>query len=320
MHKSCHIKLTSRSTLVPRPTTGVAEQERLIHEVDWMYLYRDRDAYDRDAFSWGLRAEHGFRWEEVAPPPPGFSDEYRLAVRVAGGHGRIADPEAYVQAIASHFEHSGGELRRSAAVAGLVRSDGGGIAGVRLVDGTTIACDACVLAAGVWTKALAAELGIDVPMESERGYHIDLWKPSWSPECPTLINDAKFNVTPMADRLRLAGVVEFASVDAPAAEPPFEFILRTATRAMPGLRWERMTRWQGHRPAPVDSIPILGEVEDVPGAFMAFGHHHVGLTGGAKTGRLVAEIVAYGVKHVSREIDLAPFTPSRFLSARASAT
>ena len=30
-------------------------------------------------------------------------------------------------------------------------------------------------------------------MESERGYHIDLWKPSWSPECPTLINDAKFN-------------------------------------------------------------------------------------------------------------------------------
>lgn len=211
-------------------------------------------------------------------------------------------------------------MRRGAAVAGLVRSGGGGVAGVRLADGTTIACGACVLAAGVWTRALAAELGMEVPMESERGYHIDLWRPSWAPPSPTLLSDAKFNITPMDGRLRLAGTVEFASVDAPAAEPPFEFILRTATRAMPGLRWERTTRWMGHRPAPADSIPVIGEVPGAPGAFVAFGHHHVGLTGGAKTGRLVAEMVARGVERVAQEneIDLAPYSPSRFVSDRAS--
>jgi D-amino-acid dehydrogenase len=64
----------------------------------------------------------------------------------------------------------------------------------------------------------------------------------------------------------------------------------------------------GHRPAPTDSIPLIGPVPGVSGAYLAFGHHHVGLTGGPRTGQLLAQMIA-GQRP---NIDLAPYAPSRF--------
>jgi serine/threonine-protein kinase OSR1/STK39 len=45
-----------------------------------------------------------------------------------------------------------------------------------------------------------------------------------------------------------------------------------------------------------------------PGVFAAFGHHHIGLTGGAKTGRLVADMITKN--HTN--CDMRPFEPTRF--------
>ena len=64
----------------------------------------------------------------------------------------------------------------------------------------------------------------------------------------------------------------------------------------------------GHRPAPADSIPIIGEVPGIKGAYIGFGHHHVGLTGGPKTGRLLAQMISGRQPN----IDLTPYSPARF--------
>ena len=66
--------------------------------------------------------------------------------------------------------------------------------------------------------------------------------------------------------------------------------------------------WLGHRPAPSDSLPLIGEAPRHRGIFLAFGHHHIGLTTGAKTGRLLASLV----NREQPEIDMAPYTPMRF--------
>ncbi len=147
-----------------------------------------------------------------------------------------------------------------------------------------------------------------MPLESERGYHIDLWGASKMPRSPVMIASGKFVATPMQDRLRLAGIVEFGGLRAQPSRAPFALLLRQIKAAIPGIAWREAREWMGHRPAIADSIPVIGEVPGVRGAYLGFGHHHVGLTGGPKTGRLLAQLVS-GQRP---NIDLAPYAPSRF--------
>jgi D-amino-acid dehydrogenase len=77
---------------------------------------------------------------------------------------------------------------------------------------------------------------------------------------------------------------------------------------LPNLKYSKVTQWMGHRPAPADSIPIIGAAPSVRNAWLAFGHHHVGLTCGPKTGRLVAQLIA----SEQTAIDMTPYLPSRF--------
>jgi D-amino-acid dehydrogenase len=128
------------------------------------------------------------------------------------------------------------------------------------------------------------------------------------PGNPLMIASGKFVMTPMEGRLRLAGIVEFGGLDTPPSRAPFDLLMKNAKAALPGLTFRDKTEWMGHRPAPADSIPVIGEVAGAKGMFLGFGHHHVGLTGGPKTGRILAQLVSGRTPN----IDLAPYAPSRF--------
>ncbi|MFW2543164.1 NAD(P)/FAD-dependent oxidoreductase [Primorskyibacter sp. 2E107] len=283
--------------------------ERYVVPSDYVYLYKDRAAYEADAFGWAVRREMGFDWDELEGPAwqaydGAFSEAIGFAARF-GNHGRITDPGAYVKALARHVEAQGGQILK-AEVSGLVQS-GGRVTGVR-AGGETIACDAAVLAMGAWSKGLADSLGLDVPLESERGYHLELWEPNIMPKAPVMVASGKFVATPMDGRIRLAGIVEFGGLKAPPSSAPFDLLRENIKAAMPGLTWQREVEWMGHRPAPADSIPAIGEAPGVRGAWLGFGHHHVGLTGGPKTGRLLAQMIGGR----SPNIDVSPYSPSRF--------
>lgn len=283
--------------------------ERWVVPSDYLYVYRDRQQYDGDGFGWDLRRRFGFDWDELEAADfhgydPAFSPDLNFAVRM-GGHGRISDPGAYVQALAAHFERQGGRLVKGE-VTDIVRENGA-VTGVRTAT-DALACDAAVLALGAWSGPLARRLGIEVPLESERGYHLELWEPSVMPRSPVMVASGKFVATPMEGRLRLAGVVEFGGLDAPRSRAPFNLLRRQVREALPGITWAEEKEWMGHRPAPSDSIPVIGAVPGIEGAYMGFGHHHVGLTGGPKTGRLLAQLVS----GLQPNIDLAPYSPSRF--------
>jgi D-amino-acid dehydrogenase len=165
-----------------------------------------------------------------------------------------------------------------------------------------------VIATGAWSKTLTAQIGLDVPLESERGYHVMLHGASMQPRNPIQVTSGKFVATPMADGVRCAGIVEFGGLALPAHKPPIELILRRVKEAFPALTWAHHDEWLGHRPAPSDSLPLIGEAPRHRGIFLAFGHHHVGLTTGPKTGRLIAALV----NGETPGIDMAPYTPGRF--------
>ena len=285
--------------------------ERWIVPADYLFLYRDRAHFEGDALGWSIRREHGLTWDVLegrawTEYDPAFGSDIGLAVCLHD-HGRIADPGAYVKALAAHVEAEGGRFLR-AEVEDVVR-EGNRVTGVR-AGGETVACDAAVLATGAWSKPLAAKLGLKPPLESERGYHLELWEPSVMPRSPVMVAAGKFVATPMEGRLRLAGVVEFGGLDAPPSRAPFALLERNIRAAMPGLTWKKTVEWMGHRPSMADSIPVIGEVPGLAGAYTAFGHDHVGLTGGPRTGRILAQIIS-GKKP---NIDLTPYSPARFTS------
>ncbi len=286
--------------------------EKWIVPSDYLFLYNDRAHFEGDAFGWSLRKAHGFDWDElegqaVRDYDPIYSDKLGFAVRL-GNHGCIADPGQYVKDLAAHLQRTGGQIR-IAEVQDILRENGR-VTGVR-ASGETIACDNVVLATGVWSGPLAKKMGLTVPLESERGYHIELWNPSAMPKSPVMIASGKFVATPMKDRIRLAGVVEFGGLTAPPSRPPFDLLKKNGLAALPGLTWEDTTEWMGHRPAPVDSIPVIGAVPGWDGAYTGFGHHHIGLTGGPKTGRFLAQLIAGRQPN----IDLRPYSPARYAPA-----
>ncbi|HEU0220984.1 MAG TPA: FAD-dependent oxidoreductase, partial [Paracoccaceae bacterium] len=126
--------------------------ERWIVPSDYLCLYRDRAAFEADAFGWSLRARHGFQWEELEGEgfrayDPAIASGLSFAARL-GGHGRIADPRRYVEDLARHVVERGGRVVIAEATE-VVRANGRA-AGVR-VGGATIAADQVVIAAGAWS-------------------------------------------------------------------------------------------------------------------------------------------------------------------------
>jgi D-amino-acid dehydrogenase len=282
--------------------------ERFIRDSNYIFAYADRRAFEADAYGWELRRQAGFVPELIegdavreVEPALGASIGFLALMR---HHGYILDPGGYVGALAEEFTRLGGRILK-ASVEDFDLS-GGRISAVLTSQGR-LDCDAAVLATGVWSKALMRKLGLKVPLETERGYHIVYRNPSIELRAPTMIASGKFVATPMAGGLRCAGVVEFGGLQAGPSKAPLELLRRKVRQAFPGLTAEEETTWLGHRPAPADSLPVIGEVSGT-GVYAAFGHHHVGLTGGPKSGRMVAGMIAGKLQN----IDPAPYSPQRF--------
>ncbi len=283
--------------------------EKWIVPSDYLFLYNDRAHFKDDAFGWDIRRRNGFTWDELEGPAfhaydPVYSEDIGFAAKLSD-HGHITDPGRYVNDLAAYVEAHGGTILR-AAVDDVVQENGR-VTGIRAA-GETIACDTAIVTAGVWSGPLAKRLGISVPLETERGYHLELVEPSAMPRSPVMVVSGKFVATPMDGRIRLAGIVEFGGLDAPPSRAPFELMRKNARMAFPGLTWKEEVEWMGHRPAPTDSIPIIGEAPGISGAYMGFGHHHIGLTGGPKTGRLLAQMIAGRTPNT----DMSVYAPSRF--------
>ncbi|MEP4292544.1 MAG: FAD-binding oxidoreductase, partial [Rhizobiaceae bacterium] len=222
-----------------------------------------------------------------------------------GDHGHISDPGAYVTALASHVEKQGGKFL--VAEASDLKKVGEKVTAV-ITDQGQVEADDIVLATGVWSNPLAAKLGIDVPMEAERGYHIEFVNPSIMPKAPVMVASGKYVMTPMEGRLRCAGIVEFGGLTDERSKAPFELLKRQTMALLPELKYDRIDEWMGFRPSTTDSLPLIGACGSHSNVWSGFGHQHIGLTGGPKTGRWLAQMIN-GQKP---NVDLGAYSPLRF--------
>ncbi|MBM1633139.1 FAD-dependent oxidoreductase [Sulfitobacter mediterraneus] len=279
-----------------------------VSESEYCFAYNSRAAFEAEHYVWELRKEAGFEprlieGAEVHDYEPALGPQINT-LAVMKDHGFIRSPGGYVQALAKAFEGMGGTIMKSE----VKDFDlfGGQVRGVQTSEGT-VPCDNLVLATGVWSKPLMKKLGLNIPLEAERGYHIVFEDASGGPARPTMIASGKFVATPMEQGLRCAGIVELGGLEAGPSPAPLALLRRQARAAFPGLKATNEIEWLGHRPAPSDSLPLIGEVGNSR-VFTAFGHHHIGLTGGPKTGRLVAGLITGQAPNT----DLTPYHPQRF--------
>ena len=215
------------------------------------------------------------------------------------------DPLRLVQALAALVAQRGGKIVRCN-----VRGFHIGPTGVdeALTDCGDQKVENLVIAAGVWSRPLAKELGSPVPLEAERGYHTMFLGAELAMHGTVVSVDRHIVVAPMLDGIRAGGVAEFAPPDAPADMRNARMVRRHAEQLFPTLRSERVSEWMGPRPSHPDSKAVIGRSPRHKNVYFAFGHDHLGLTMGGITGKLISELVSGRTPSV----DLEPFRPDRF--------
>lgn len=148
-----------------------------------------------------------------------------------------------------------------------------------------------VIAAGAHSRGLARQAGDRIPLDTERGYHVE-WEmdtPLLSrPSCPTARG---FYLCPMAGRLRVAGTVELGGLSLPPSPHRIARLVEGARAFFPGLGEPDRT-WMGFRPSLPDSLPVIGPSTGGNEVILAFGHGHLGVTMAPVTARIVADLVA----------------------------
>lgn len=215
----------------------------------------------------------------------------------------LADPGEMMRRLAARLQAVG--VRHIAQrVDRLTRTPGG----VRLGTAqTNIRARTVILSAGAHSRRLAAQAGDRVPLDTERGYHVEWDMPAprlTRPSCPTTRG---FYLCPMAGRLRVAGTVELGGLTAPPSPHRVARLIEGARAIFPDLGAPSRD-WMGFRPSMPDSLPVISASRAGSDVIHAYGHGHIGLTLAPITARIVADITA------GRQsgIDLAPYAVTRF--------
>lgn len=240
--------------------------------------------------------------DEAREVEPSLSKAIGAAIRLHGQ--RYIDPGAFVHALAASVAARGGEIRSGTAVTG-VRDESGGVT-VVTAGGEAERFGTVVLAAGVWLGELARSFGVRRVVQAGRGYSFSV-PVEQVPAGPVYFPAQRVACTPLGDRLRVAGMMEFRRPQAPLDKRRINAIAEAARPLLAGADLgARRDEWVGSRPCTTDGLPLIGGTRS-PRVYAAGGHGMWGITLGPATGRLLAERIVTG----RRPAELAPFDPLR---------
>ena len=291
---------------------GEAGAPELVAPVEYLHVYGSEKAYAGAGRDLALCRGRGVEIEvlgrgELREAEPDLAPHYVKGVRMKG-QGRTLNPGRLIRAYVDRVVANGGELRLAEVTGFEARA--GRIRVVRTGDGM-VEGDFFVLSAGAFSRVLADGIGLDLPLDTERGYHVTFPDPGVTVSHTVMEAEGKFVANPMEMGLRFAGTVELAGMDAPPNPRRAEAIERLAKRMYPKLRLEGATRWMGRRPSMPDGLPVIGPSSRHENLWLAFGHGHTGMIAGPMTGRIVAGMITGPMPN----IDVTPFRAERFRAA-----
>ncbi|WP_448624354.1 NAD(P)/FAD-dependent oxidoreductase [Geodermatophilus sp. URMC 64] len=247
----------------------------------------------------GFHPVTGWRVRTVEPT---LTESVGAAVQIHGQ--RYLHPPEFLTSLAFAVQARGGEVVQGTDVAHLQHRPGG----VTVVTdaGDRLRHDAVVLATGAELARLAAPFGVRWPVQAGRGYSFSV-PVERMPHGPLYFPTQRVACTPLGERLRVAGMMEFRRPGDPLDPRRIAAIVDAVRPFLRGVDLDdRRNEWVGSRPCTPDGLPLLGPTAS-PRVFVAGGHGMWGISLGPITGQLMAQAVLKG----ETPPELAPFDPLR---------
>lgn len=224
--------------------------------------------------------------DELRGIEPTLSDAVASGVLLRGQY--FINPPKYAESLGAAVQKRGAQLRTGFDVAD-IRDTGDGVE-VIPASGEPISADAVVIATGAWLGALARRFGVKAIVQAGRGYSFSV-TPEVVPSHPIYFPTQRLACTPLGDRLRVGGMMEFRKVDAPSDARRIRTLVDAGRPLFQGVDWEaRKEEWVGGRPVTADGHALIGATRS-PRVFVGGGHGMWGIALGPLTGKLLAGAV-----------------------------
>jgi len=232
---------------------------------------------------------------------PIISGAAQFVVAIEGQY--YIDPGDFVRTLADQVRTRGAKILTNTNVASVASSSNGVVVSSEGGDHTS---DAVVLATGAWLGELGSRLGVRTQVRAGRGYSFSV--PTEQPvTAPVYLPVKKIACTPYRGGLRIGGTMEFRPASALINRVRVDNLIEASRPMLDGVRWDQMTDvWVGPRPVSSDGMPLIGET-NATNIYVAGGHGMWGMTLGPVTGKLLAQMIATGL----RSPVLDPFSPVR---------
>jgi D-amino-acid dehydrogenase len=221
------------------------------------------------------------------------------------------DAHLFCRALAARLARAGAALHFESRAERILLA--GGRFDAVVVDGEPLRGEACVVAAGSYSAALLAPLGLRLPVQPVKGYSLTIPLAGWrtAPRLPVIDEHFHAAVCPLGERLRVAGTAEFTGFDDALTPSRIANLYHLVEQIYPeGARLvdrRAVAEWCGFRPMSPDGVGLMGP-SAVPGLHLNTGHGHLGWTMAPGAGKLVADQVL----GVATDIAGEDYLPARF--------
>ena len=168
--------------------------------------------------------------------------------------------------------------------------------------------DRLVICCGAFSKKLTDKLHENIPLDTERGYHIHFKDFDHLISRPVVFQNRGFGMTPMEQGLRVVGTVEFGGLKNPISKSRIKNLVDNAKYLLDGLPDHHDDEWLGFRPTLPDYLPVIGPSKNYDNVFYSFGHHHLGWTLAAISGKIISKMIS----KENTNLDLKPYSSLRF--------
>ena len=268
---------------------GIADK---LHRKAALYLYESDASYEASKAGWrekaaNARASSYVDGTGIRDLEPDLAPLFRHGV-LSHEWALVSDPYDVVLSLFNAAQQAGVAFERA-------QVERVGTSNQRtevFVDGKPRSFDAVLIAAGVWSRGIAEQIGEALPLEAERGYNLTYPDAAVRNEHPLVFADRGIVSTTLSSGLRIGGWAEYAGLRAPARPSYFRRLRQICQTLFPGIDDKSGIEWMGHRPSLPDSVPVLSRSTRAPNIFYACGHGHYGLTQAAKSASLMADLIS----------------------------
>lgn len=218
----------------------------------------------------------------------------------------VVEPEALLGALRDRLVELGVEISEGSEVRD-IDVDRSRLVALRTSSGT-YRCDRAVLAPGAWLAPLGRVFGHRLPVEAGKGYSFEV-RPGEMPRHALLLLEPHVGCSPVGERLRIAGTMEFSGINGRLDRRRVGSIVAGAREMLGDLpEPDEDSLWCGLRPIAPDGLPIIDRHARLDNVFVAGAYSMLGMTLAAPAAQSLARFVLTG----SRPPELEPFRATRF--------